>query len=90
MSTIVSYMLRYGDKNLVVVLLGDHQAPQVTHRGASHDVPMSIIAKDPKVTDQIAGWGWTDGLRPSPQAPVMPMAAFRDRFLTAFGSTPKH
>jgi hypothetical protein len=23
---------------------------------------------------------------PSPQAPVWPMAAFRDRFLTAFGS----
>ena len=90
MSTIVSYVRRYGDKNLVVILLGDHQAPQVTPRGASHDVPMSIIAKDPKVTDQIAGWGWTDGLHPRPQAPVMPMAAFRDHFLTAFGSTPKH
>ena len=25
---------------------------------------------------------------PSPQAPVWPMAAFRDRFLTAFGSSP--
>ena len=36
--------------------------------------------------DQIAGWGWQDGLLPSPQAPVWPMAAFRDRFLTAFGS----
>ena len=32
--------------------------------------------------DQIAGWGWQDGLRPSPQAPVWPMSAFRDRFLT--------
>ena len=26
---------------------------------------------------------------PSPQAPVWPMAAFRDRFLTAFGSSPQ-
>jgi hypothetical protein len=25
---------------------------------------------------------------PSPNAPVWPMDAFRDRFLTAFGSTP--
>jgi len=40
------------------------------------------------VTDQIAGWHWNDGLRPSPQAPVWPMASFRDRFLTSFGSTP--
>jgi hypothetical protein len=40
------------------------------------------------VIDQIAGWGWQDGMRPSPQAPVWRMNAFRDRFLTAFGSTP--
>jgi hypothetical protein len=38
--------------------------------------------------DQIAGWNWQDGMLPSPQAPVWPMAAFRDRFLTAFGSSP--
>jgi hypothetical protein len=88
MSTIVSFVKRYGDDKLVVVLLGDHQpATIVSGQGASHDVPISIIAHDPKVTDQIAGWGWEDGLRPSPEAPVWPMAAFRDRFLTAFGST---
>ena len=86
MSTIVSFVRRYGGDDLVVVLLGDHQpATIVSGQGASHDVPISIIAHDPKVTDQIAGWGWEDGLRPSPEAPVWPMAAFRDRFLTAFG-----
>ena len=30
--------------------------------------------------------GWQAGMLPSPQAPVWPMSAFRDRFLTAFGS----
>ena len=88
MSTIISYVQRYGDDKLVVVLLGDHQPPIVTGQGATHDVPISIIAHDPKVTAQIAGWGWQDGLLPSPQAPVWPMQAFRDRFLTAFGSSP--
>jgi len=88
MSTIVSFMRRYGNDNLVTILLGDHQAPAVTPRGASHDVPISIIAHDPKVTAQIKSWGWQDGLHPTPQTPVWPMAAFRDRFLTAFGSTP--
>ena len=39
-----------------------------------------------RCSDQIAGWGWQDGLRPGPQAPVWPMDAFRDRFLSAFGS----
>jgi hypothetical protein len=87
--TIVSFVRRFGDDKLVLVVLGDHQpATIVTGHGASHDVPISVIAHDPKVLERIAGWDWQDGLRPSPQAPVWPMAAFRDRFLTAFGSTP--
>jgi phosphatidylglycerophosphate synthase len=90
MSTIVSFVRRYGNDDTVVVLLGDHQPPAITGQGATHDVPISVIVKDPKVTDQIAPWGWQDGLRPSPKAPVWPMNAFRDRFLTAFGSTPAH
>jgi hypothetical protein len=40
------------------------------------------------VLDRVAGWGWTDGLRPAADAPVWRMDAFRDRFLTAFG--PQH
>jgi phosphatidylglycerophosphate synthase len=87
--TIVSFVQRYGDDKLVVVVLGDHQpATTVSGQGASHDVPISVIAHDPTVMDQIAGWGWQDGLQPSPRAPVWPMSAFRDRFLTAFGSSP--
>jgi hypothetical protein len=52
---------------------------------ASHDVPISVVARDPAVLDRIAGWNWTAGLEPAPGAPVWPMSAFRDRFLTAFG-----
>jgi hypothetical protein len=87
--TLFSFVQRYGDDDTVLVVLGDHEpATLVSGQGASHDVPISVIAHDPKVLDQIAGWRWQDGLLPSPQAPVWPMAAFRDRFLTAFGSTP--
>jgi hypothetical protein len=86
LSSLVSYVERYGDDNLVLVFLGDHQpSPAVTGQGASHDVPITIVARDPKVLDRMAGWGWTDGLRPGPQAPVWRMDAFRDRFFTAFG-----
>jgi hypothetical protein len=56
----------------------------VTPQGAVHDVPITIVAKDPKVLDRISGWGWTDGLHPAAQAPVWKMDSFRDRFLTAF------
>ena len=87
--SLFSFVQRYGDKNLVLVVLGDHQpATLVTGQGATHDVPISVIAHDPTVMRQIAGWGWQDGMRPSPRAPVWPMASFRDRFLGAFGSSP--
>ena len=89
LNALFSFVRRYGDDRLVLVVLGDHQpATVVTGLSPSHDVPVSVIAHDPKVLDRIAGWGWQDGLRPSPQSPVWPMDAFRDRFLTAFGSSP--
>jgi phosphatidylglycerophosphate synthase len=89
LSTIFSFVRRFGHDDLVLVVLGDHQpATVVTGQGASRDVPISVIARDPKVMDRIAGWRWQDGMSPSPQAPVWPMEAFRDRFLTAFGSSP--
>jgi phosphatidylglycerophosphate synthase len=89
LSSLVSFVEHYGDPNLVLVVLGDHQpATIVTGQGPTHDVPISVIAHDPKVLDRIAGWGWDDGLRPSSQAPVWPMSAFRDRFLGAFDSRP--
>ncbi|MFD0786351.1 sulfatase-like hydrolase/transferase, partial [Micromonospora azadirachtae] len=89
LDTLVSYVETYGDDNLVLVFLGDHQpAPVVTGPDASRDVPITIVARDPAVFDRISDWGWQDGLRPGPAAPVWPMDAFRDRFLTAFGPAP--
>ncbi len=86
LSALISYVETYGDKNLVLVFLGDHQAaPIITGSHASRDVPITIVARDPAVLDQISGWGWQDGLRPSPKAPVWRMNTFRDRFLSAFG-----
>jgi len=87
MSTLTSFVQRYGRKNLVMIVLGDHQPwTQVSGQNASHDVPISIIAHDPSVLRRIGGWGWNSGLRPRPSAPVWRMSAFRDKFLNAFDS----
>ena len=87
LSTLFSFVEHYGSPNLVLVVLGDHQpATVVTGQGASHDVPISVIAHDPAVLHRIHRWGWVNGMRPGPNAPVWPMSAFRDRFLSAFGS----
>jgi hypothetical protein len=86
LTTLVDYVQHYGNDNLVLVFLGDHQpASIITGDGASHDVPITIVARDTTLLDKIAGWHWDTGLKPSPQAPVWPMEAFRNRFLTAFG-----
>jgi hypothetical protein len=85
LDTLTSFVRDSHDMNLVLVVLGDHQpATIVSGEGASHDVPISIIAADPAVVDRISGWGWQAGLRPAPDAPVWPMDAFRDRFLAAY------
>ncbi|MGH3905413.1 MAG: sulfatase [Pseudonocardiaceae bacterium] len=86
LNSLISYVETCGDDNLVLVFLGDHQpSPIVTGEGAGRDVPITIVARDRAVLDRTSGWGWQDGLKPGPQAPVWPMNAFRDRFLTAFG-----
>ena len=84
---LTSFLTTYNDPNLVLVVLGDHQPhTYVSGEDAGHDVPVSVIAQDPAVMQQIAGWGWQDGLRPSPDATVWRMDSFRDRFLQAFSA----
>ncbi|PWI20826.1 CDP-alcohol phosphatidyltransferase [Streptomyces sp. Act143] len=88
-TALTQWLERYGTDDTVLVFLGDHQPiARVSGDHASRDVPVSIVAKDPKVLDRIAAWNWTEGLKPAHDAPVWKMSAFRDRFLKAYGSTP--
>jgi hypothetical protein len=88
-NSLTQWLERYGNDNTVLVFLGDHQPiARVSGSHASRDVPISIVAKDPKVLAKVDSWNWTDGLRPAHDAPVWKMSAFRDKFLTAYGSTP--
>jgi hypothetical protein len=89
LGSLFSFLQNVDDPNLVVIALGDHQAATiVSGEDASHDVPVSIIARDPAVLRSIDGWHWQDGLQPGTPAPVWKMDAFRDRFLTAFSAAP--
>ncbi|WP_406404472.1 sulfatase [Streptomyces sp. NBC_00879] len=89
LESLISYVEKYGNKNTVLVFLGDHQpVSKVSGDHASRDVPIAIVAHDPAVLDRISGWGWQDGLKPDPKGPVWKMDDFRDRFLTAYGPKP--
>jgi len=85
LGTVISYIEKYGDEDLVLVFLGDHQpVPAVTGATTNRDVPISLVTRDAAVLARIADWGWVEGLVPSEQAPVWSMSDFRDRFLAAF------
>ncbi|WAU81590.1 sulfatase [Streptomyces sp. Qhu-G9] len=89
-TSLIDYVVKYGNKNTVLVFLGDHQPlARVSGDKADWDVPISIVARDKSVLDKIDDWGWTEGLKPGSKAPVWRMDSFRDRFLTAYGSTPR-
>jgi phosphatidylglycerophosphate synthase len=89
LQSLVSFVRHAHDKNLVMLVLGDHQPnSNVSGTGVSHDVPVSLIAHDPDVIGQIDDWSWTPGLQPASDQPVLGMDGFRDRFLSAFGSHP--
>ncbi|MFG2829132.1 sulfatase [Streptomyces sp. NPDC048434] len=89
LNSLISYVEKYGNKNTVLVFLGDHQpVAKVSGDHASRDVPVAIVAHDPDVLKRISDWHWTPGLNPGHHAPVWRMDAFRNRFLTAYGSRP--
>jgi hypothetical protein len=85
--SLVSFVRHAHDDKLVMVVLGDHQ-PHTVVSGldASHQVPVSLIAHDPRVLDRISSWDWAPGMLPDPHGPVTRMDRFRNRFLAAFGS----
>jgi hypothetical protein len=95
LETIASYVMNYGDDNLVVLVLGDHQpAPIVTgdtghFKAGSRDVPIHLIARDSKVIDATAHWQWTPGMLPATDAPVWRMDELRNKLIDTF-SLPAH
>ncbi|MEU2107979.1 sulfatase [Streptomyces sp. NPDC019507] len=89
LTSLITYVEKYGDENTVLVFLGDHQpVSTVTEDRFGRDVPVSILARDPAVLERVSDWDWQPGLKPGPDAPVWRMDAFRDRFLSAYGDRP--
>ncbi|MEN0036340.1 MAG: sulfatase-like hydrolase/transferase [Cellvibrio sp.] len=85
LENIASYVLNYGNDNLVVLVFGDHQpAPLVTGDTVNRDVPIHLIARDPKVIDAVDHWHWTSGMLPADDAPVWRMDELRNKFIDAF------
>jgi phosphatidylglycerophosphate synthase len=89
MTALTSWVTELNDPNLVLILYGDHQPhTAISGGGANHDIPISIITRDPSVLRQISSWHWQNGLLPGPGAPLKPMDSFRNQFLDTFNKAP--
>jgi len=86
--TLVSWVQAFGDENLVLLILGDHQPmPFVTGNTENRDVLVHLVARDPAVLEAVAHWEWSPGMLPQEGAPVWRMDAVRDRVLETFSNS---
>ena len=88
LQTLGSYIQRHGE-NTLFIILGDHQpASVITGPDASRDVPVHIIGSASQLA-RIAGWPWSNGMRPSATVPPMRMDGFREQFVRAYSGARK-
>ncbi len=84
LETLGSYMARYGE-NTLFILLGDHQpASIITGEGASRDVPVHLVTGNPEILKRIDPWKWQPGMLPTKDIPVYRMDELRQKFVESF------
>ena len=87
-ASIGGYLRLNAGRDLVMVMLGDHQpAAAVAGEGASWDVPVHIIASRPELLDRFVARGFRPGMHPPRQA-IGPMHKLLPTLLEVFGSAP--
>lgn len=83
-TVIGGYLRHRADRDLVVVLIGDHQpAAFVSGEGAAWDVPVHVIASRPAVLAGLRAHGFRDGLAPD-RAVIATMDGLLPKLLDAF------
>ncbi len=84
-ATLGGYLRYRSDRDVIMVILGDHQPPAlVSGEGAPWDVPVHVITNRQAVLDRLLQRGFTAGL--APQRPVLAkMHALTPVLLDAFG-----
>lgn len=83
-AVIGGYLRHRADRDLVVVLIGDHQpAAFISGENAAWDVPVHVIASRPAVLDGLRAHGFREGLAPD-RAVIATMDGLLPKLLDAF------
>lgn len=84
-ATIGGYLRHHAGRDLVLVLIGDHQpAAAVAGEGASWDVPVHVVTSRPGVLEALTARGFQAGATP-PRPTLGPLHDLLPTLLTAFG-----
>lgn len=84
--TLAGYLRAQGDRDLVLVVVGDHQpAALITGEGATWDVPAHVFTRRPELLQRLRDRGFIDGLAP-PTDTRARMDTLLPLLLSAFGS----
>lgn len=84
LEVVLSYAALHAENPPLIIVVGDHQAVGFVALDERPDVPIHVIGPDYLVDRAAEDWGLTQGLIPSPDAPVVPMDQMRDRILQSF------
>jgi len=87
-TTLSGYLRLRSDRDLVLIIIGDHQPPAaVSGEGATWNVPIHIVTGRDAVLERLIEDGFQEGL--TPQRPVTTsMAGLMPLLLNAFGNNP--
>ncbi len=86
-ATLGGYLQHRADRDLVMVVVGDHQPPAVVSgEGAPWDVPVHVITNRAAVLDRLRARGFTTGLAPR-RPSISKMHALAPVLLEAFGES---
>jgi hypothetical protein len=83
--TVFDYAARHAGEAPLMLVLGDHQAAPFVALDERPDVPAHLIGPADLV-ERAEAWGWTSGLVPAADAPVLGMEEMRDLFIRTFSS----
>ncbi len=84
------YLRRLAPHPMVMVIVGDHQAPALASgTGASWDVPVHVVSDDAALLHRLMARGFVPGLTPSTR-PLGAMPLLTRLLLEAFDAPPAH
>ena len=80
-----AWAARHAEDPPLMVVLGDHEPARFISGVEGYDVPVHVIGPADLV-DRFDRLGWTEGLIPDPESPVLRMDGMRDALMRVLGS----